>query len=275
MLFLLVDLWGDSKNKQTNKQTGGLVFLYLTIFPSLYYIWTLQTVVFIHPHNQFKVASLSERLLLILFQLFRWRSNSLLTGFLLPIFLATPTPTLLMTNLYQLWGFPGGTVVKNLPANAGDARDLGSVSGLGRSPGVGSGNPLQYSCLKNSMDRGAWRATVHGVAKSQTRLNDYCFLRGWIIIQFLQTRRWRLGVGDLAKVAQLVCARTAPLSESRNKFLSTYAVALFELKPSTFQTGFLWLCPGLLFYLSPFTPSTQTQAILIKVPWAQWALLWF
>ena len=98
--------------------------------------------VFIHPHNQFKVASLSERLLLILFQLFRWRSNSLLTGFLFPIFLATPTPTLLMTYLYQLWGFPGGTVVKNLPANAGDARDLGSVSGLGRSPGVGNGNPL-------------------------------------------------------------------------------------------------------------------------------------
>ena len=164
--------------------------------------------VFIYPHNQFKVASLSERLLLILFQLLWWRSNSLLTGFLLPIFLSIPTPILLMTHLYQLWGFPGGRVVKNLPANAGDARDLGSVSGSGRSPGVGNGNPLQYSCLENSMDREAWRATVHGVAKSQTRLNDYRFLRGWIIIRFLQTRRWRLGAGDLAKVAQLLCART-------------------------------------------------------------------
>ena len=231
--------------------------------------------VFIHPHNQFKVASLPERFLLILFQLFRWRSNSLLTGFLLPIFLATPIPTLLMTYLYQLWGLPGGTVVKNLPANAGDARDLGAVFGLGRSPGVGNGNPLQYSCLENSMDRGAWQATVHGVAKSQTRLNDYRFLRGWIIIQFLQTRWWRLGAGDLAKVAQLVCARTAPLSESRSKLLSTYPVALFELNSSAFQIGFLWLCPGLLFYLSPFISSTQTQAILLKVPWAQWALSWF
>ena len=57
---------------------------------------------------------------------------------------------------------------KNLTANAGDVRDMGSVPGLGRSPGGGNGNPLQYSCLENSMDRGDWRATVHGVAKSQT-----------------------------------------------------------------------------------------------------------
>ena len=59
--------------------------------------------------------------------------------------------------------FPGGSVVKNLPANAGDAD---SVSGLRRSPGEGNGNPLQYSCLGNLMDRGAWQATVHGVSKS-------------------------------------------------------------------------------------------------------------
>ena len=58
--------------------------------------------------------------------------------------------------------------IKNPPANAGDLRDMGSVPGLGRSPGGGHGNPLQYSCLENPMDRGAWRATVHGVAKSLT-----------------------------------------------------------------------------------------------------------
>ena len=52
-------------------------------------------------------------------------------------------------------GFPGGTVVKNPPVNAGDTRDVGSVSGLGRSPGRGNGNPLQYSCLENPMHRGA------------------------------------------------------------------------------------------------------------------------
>ena len=57
-------------------------------------------------------------------------------------------------------------MVKHLPVNAGDARDLGSIPGSGRSPGEGNGNPLQYSCLENPMDRGAWWATVHGVVKS-------------------------------------------------------------------------------------------------------------
>ena len=65
-------------------------------------------------------------------------------------------------------GFPGGSVVKKPPANAGDAREVGSIPGLGRSPGVGNDNPLQYSRLEKSMDRGAWRVTVHRVAKSLT-----------------------------------------------------------------------------------------------------------
>ena len=65
--------------------------------------------------------------------------------------------------------FPGGSVVENLPANAGDA---GSIFGSGRSPGEGNGNPLQESCLGSPMDRGAWRARVHGVTKSQTSLCD-------------------------------------------------------------------------------------------------------
>ena len=59
-------------------------------------------------------------------------------------------------------GFPADSVVQNLPANAGDT---GSVPGLGRSPGEGNGNPLQYSCLKNLLDRGSWEATVRGVTK--------------------------------------------------------------------------------------------------------------
>ena len=60
--------------------------------------------------------------------------------------------------------------VKNLPANAGDLRDAGSIPGLGRSPGGGSGSPLWYSLLENPMDRGAWRVTVHRLAKSRTQL---------------------------------------------------------------------------------------------------------
>ena len=59
-------------------------------------------------------------------------------------------------------------VVKNLPASAGEIRDIGSIPGLGRSPGGGHGNALQYSCLENPTDRGAWQATVQGVAKSRT-----------------------------------------------------------------------------------------------------------
>ena len=61
-------------------------------------------------------------------------------------------------------------MVENLPTSGGDEGDVGSVPGLGRSPGEENGNPLQYSCLENSMDRGDLRATVHRVAKSQTEL---------------------------------------------------------------------------------------------------------
>ena len=60
--------------------------------------------------------------------------------------------------------FPDGSVVKNLPANTGNTKDKDLIPGSGRCPGEGNGNPLQYSCLGNSMDKGAWRATVHRVA---------------------------------------------------------------------------------------------------------------
>ena len=60
-------------------------------------------------------------------------------------------------------GSPGGSAVKNPPANSEDTRDMGSIPGSGRSPGEGNGNPLQYCCLGSLIDRGAWQATVHGV----------------------------------------------------------------------------------------------------------------
>ena len=74
---------------------------------------------------------------------------------------------------FFFWGLKirgASQVVKNPPANGGDVSDTGLIPGLGRSPGGGNGNPLQYSCLGNPMDREAWWATVHGAAKSQTRL---------------------------------------------------------------------------------------------------------
>ena len=88
------------------------------------------------------------------------------------------TYVVLMTYIIKMYicsfndnslGFPGAQMVKKSTCSTGD---LGSVPGLGRSPGRGHGNPLQYSCLENPMDRGAWWATVHGVTKSQTQLSD-------------------------------------------------------------------------------------------------------
>ena len=74
----------------------------------------------------------------------------------------------LNNKVYCYRGHPGDSVVKNLPANEGDAIDTGLIPGLGESPGGGNGNPLQYSRLENPKDRGVWRTPVHGVAKSWT-----------------------------------------------------------------------------------------------------------
>ena len=73
----------------------------------------------------------------------------------------------LVTQIFHT-AFPGSSVVKNLPASAGATEDTRSVPGSGRSPGEGDGNPLQDPCLENSVDRGAWQATVHGATESQT-----------------------------------------------------------------------------------------------------------
>ena len=78
----------------------------------------------------------------------------------------------LIDSAYTAYCFSGGSEVKVSASNTGD---LGLIPGLGRSPGEGNGNPLQYSCLENPMDRGAWWATVHGVAKSQTRLSNLTY----------------------------------------------------------------------------------------------------
>ena len=96
-----------------------------------------------------------------------------------------PVDELCWTNS-MLWCLPGGTRVKNPPDNAGDESDTGSLPGSGRSPGVGNGNPLQYSCLENLMDRGAWWAAVHRVAKSWTQPKQLSTIVCWIIFLFLR-----------------------------------------------------------------------------------------
>ena len=77
--------------------------------------------------------------------------------------------------MWMWWGFPGSWEVKNLLANARDTRNEDLIPGWGRSPGIGSGNSLQYSCLKTSMDRGAWGATVHRVSKSHTQMSTHAW----------------------------------------------------------------------------------------------------
>ena len=81
---------------------------------------------------------------------------------------------ILVFLIYIYVGFPGGSDGK---ASACNAEDPGSIPGSGRSPGEGNGNRLQYSCLENSMDGGAWWATVHGITKSQTRLSNFTYLK--------------------------------------------------------------------------------------------------
>ena len=76
------------------------------------------------------------------------------------------------SHLHNYRVFPGGSVVKSTPANAGNARDPGLIPGSGRSPGKGNGNPLQYSCLENPMDRGAWWVTIQEVSKIWTPHSD-------------------------------------------------------------------------------------------------------
>ena len=94
-------------------------------------------------------------------------------------------------SLTHSWASQVALVVQNLPANAGDTRDTGSIPWWGRSLGGGHGNPCQYSCLENPMDRRAWRATVHGHAESQTRLSTHT----WHIF---------LSSGLLTRASQLV-----------------------------------------------------------------------
>ena len=77
-----------------------------------------------------------------------------------------------MYKLKYTYTYPGGSVVKNLPASIGDTGDAGLIPGSGRSPGGGHGSPLQCSCLENSVDKEAWCAVGHGVTKSRTQLSN-------------------------------------------------------------------------------------------------------
>ena len=105
------------------------------------------------------------------------RFDKLILKFILEYGMKLAKALLQKINLRYPKGFPCGSDSKVSACNEGD---LGSIPGSGRSPGEGNGNPLQHSCLENPMDRGAWWATVHGVAKSRTRLSDFTSLFSFI-----------------------------------------------------------------------------------------------
>ena len=117
-------------------------------------------------------------------------------------FFTTVPPGKLFYLQYWIWKFlsPGGLLVKKTPANAGDAGAVGLIPGSGRSPGVGNGNPLQYSCLENSVDRGAWQATVHRATKSQTQLS-------WCWVDSASERRLKFPLKTIEDMKSIVKKR--------------------------------------------------------------------
>jgi len=123
-------------------------------------------------------------------------------------------------------------VVKNLPDYAWGVSDVSSIPGLGRFPGGGNGNPFQYSCLENRMDRGAWWATVHGAAKSQAQLSDSAhstyslFFLNWVFFFCYWAARGVVYFGDELFVSSFICKYFLP----------------FCVLSSHFVHGFL--CPG-------------------------------
>ena len=122
-------------------------------------------------------------------------------------------------------GFPGGSEVKTSASNTGD---LGSIPGSGRSPGEANDNPLQYSCLENPMDRGAWWATVHGVTKSRTRLSDFTLpyltlnhpACGWLVQQQQKTNTRILSEFSFSLPVFLTYSNFRPVSRCLGQQLS-------------------------------------------------------
>ena len=151
-----------------------------------------------------------------------------------------------MLNMTPRMGFPGSSMVKNLPANAGDIRDTGLVPDPGRSPGEGSGHPLQYSCQRNAMDRGAGQAPVHGVVKNLTWLSDWatawllghqCFEMLTIELTLRSGRPNSPGRPDRAVVPPALCFDSEPVlcySQAQVTFLAQFKM-FHPVQPTSFH----------------------------------------
>ena len=137
-------------------------------------------------------------------------------------------------------GFPGGSVVKNPFANAGGPGGTSFIPGLGRSPGEGTGNPLKYSCLENSMDRRAWRATICGVAKSQTQCSNWALTHPHISRMVI----FGLGFQDKLYPFALCRQKKTKTKTKTKKTKKPYRIPLYSIH-AVVSVG--RLCPTLLW----------------------------
>ena len=155
--------------------------------------------------------------------------------------------------LLALRAFQVALVVKNPPAHVGDGRDLGLTPGSRRSPGGGHGNPVQYSCLENPMDRGAWKATIHSVAKSWTWLSEWAHMHA-------------SGVGvcrapSAAEPQSVPCLRATPFPLCREDETVSQSFSWWLLL-------FMWTlmgCPHLFFFFFGYTPPFSSVQLLSRV----------
>ena len=147
-------------------------------------------------------------------------------------------------SFFSLWlilpqSFPGGSVVKNTPANTRDARDTGSSPGSGRSLGGGNGNLLQYSCLGNPMDRGALWATVHGVSENQTCLSTHTHIHNFPSILFIE----EIVLSPLITLATLSNVSWPYMQEFISGFLILSYWSICQFNANTIPHCPQYLCP--------------------------------
>ena len=155
-------------------------------------------------------------------------------------------------------------MVKNPPANIGDVRDVGSIPGSGRSPGRGHGNPLQYFCLKNPMDRGAWWATVHGIAKSWTRLSTHTHTH--------HTGCYHRSSWDLLSVTWPgpLSSQHLELSALHQPAFAATTVSLWNVSSKAKATT-TTSTPQTLLLFSPFSFLNNTVSVLVQSFKKAWA----
>ena len=164
------------------------------------------------------------------------------------------------------------SVVKNLPANAGDVRDAGSIPALGRSPGGEYGTPLHYSCLENPMDRGAWRATVHRISKSRTWLSDSAQHSTGVNDSSHPTTKRHPGLqgcrnlpGCCLRPSPRPQGRSFPTSHTRGFLRWSYSQFINILKPGrTYLSS--WECLSQHFFFLQ-SPLSRTETFRLHQVW--------